>query len=58
MKLRMRSMGDSAGDGFGRKKRSKKKHSVWERENTSGWIYISVEWLEVRLESGCLGLSS
>lgn len=50
-KLRMRSMEDSAGDGFGRKKRSRKKHSVWERENTSGWIYISVEWLEVRLWS-------
>lgn len=50
MKLRMWSIEDSAGDGFGRKK-IRKKHSIWERENTSGWIYISVEWLEVSLWS-------
>lgn len=50
-KLRMWSKEDSAGVGFGRKKRSRKKHSIWERESTSGWIYISVEWLEVRLWS-------
>lgn len=43
-------MEDSTGEGFERKRR-RRRHRVWERENTIGWIYISVAWLEMRLWS-------
>lgn len=44
-------MEESIGERFGRERRRRRRHRVWERENTTSQIYISVEWLEEGLWS-------
>lgn len=39
-------MAESAGERFGRNRKSTRRHRVWKGENTVRQIYISVEWLE------------
>lgn len=43
---RIKAMEERAGERFGRKRRSRRRHRVWKGENTIRQIYISAEWLE------------